>query len=582
MAEHRREITGSGRQDGAQKMKIREIHKPSSFEGAVWSVQGITDARIIYHAPPGCYMMQHMGALCNEWQPDFYSTLVSYANVMMGTEDALEKVLARVREENPPAIIIVTSPVIEITGDDVEGVAKKAGCSGAIIVRPKLGASLAEGKEQGLLSLLDLMKPPAATDEKTVNLIGPTCNTFNWRADVFELRRMLAGAGIRVNAVLTAGSTVAEIERAPRAALNVCMYPYDCGVETARQMLERFGVPYVADHVPVGFRESAAWLADIAERLAVDPNPFLRNEIRSAFDFSSSLLVSNTLFESSAALCTDNCDTYTVGIASFLHREMGMDICMATAGTDRAGRQLDGVCPTVLVNPGTDEKKRLFLEKAPTIILGNYYDLKLSTDLGFKNFLYADIPLIGYIFSENHPFMGFLGAKNLVETIGNEIYTKIFIETKGEMEGAISAGEVPWEVDAERALGKIAELLPHFVRSIAIKKIHQSADDIALKNNSKVTLQILQEVTEKYTPTRFKARYATLFDGMQPGPDGQAAPDAPAFTMPWDPEAREMLDLVPEEFRAQAAAGTEQFARDNSNTAVSTEIVEAYRKTLGF
>ena len=138
-----------------------------------------------------------------------------------------------------------------------------------------------------------------------------------------------------------------------------------------------------------------------------------------------------------------------------------------------------------MLNASIKEKKELLLETAPTVILGNYYDLKLSTDMGFKNFLFADIPLIGYIFSETTPFMGFMGAQHLIQSIGNEIYTKIFIETKGGLEGAISSGEVHWELDAEQALGRIAQLLPHFVRSIAIKKLHQVANEIAVERDRK-------------------------------------------------------------------------------------------------
>jgi len=567
---------------GPTGMTMKEIHRPSSFEGALWSLMGIRDARIIFHAPPGCYMMQHMNALCSEWQPEMFSTLVSYADVMMGTEDRLEKVLLKTAAQKPGAIIVVTSPVIEITGDDVEGIVKKVGFDRTVVVRPPLGASLAEGKEQGLLCLVDVMEPAERRDRASVNLIGPTYNTFNWRADVFELKRMLANAGIRVNAVLTADSTVEEIAHAPRGGLNVCMYPDDCGVATAQEMERRFGIPYTARHIPIGFGQSAAWLAEVAGHLGVDVKPYLAQEMQSALDFTTSLLVSNTLFESSAALSTDNCDTYSVGISSFLSREMGMDICMATVGSRSAAEKVGAVCDTVVVNPSIDEKKNLLVEKSPTIILGNYYDLKLTTDLGFKNFLFADIPLIGYIFSENHPFMGFMGAKNLVESVGNEIYMKIFIETKGEMEGTISSGEVAWEIDAERALGRIAEMLPHFVRSIAIKKIHQVADEIALQQNSSVTMTILQEVTRRYTPTRFKAKYATLFSEMHEQAGRGEEDKKPAFHMQWDEDAEEMLEMVPAEFQAKAVEGTEEYARKHKHTRVTAGVVEKYKNELGF
>ena len=566
----------------ARKMEVKEIHKPSSFEGAVWTAQGIQDARIIYHSPPGCYMMQHMNALCNEWHPDFYSTLLSYGNVMQGTEVQLENVLRKVAAENPKAIIIITSPVIEITGDDVEGVATKVGFDKTIIIRPPLGGSLAEGKERAALALLGLMDPSVERAPKTVNLIGPTYNSFNWRADVFELKRMLSSIGISVNTVFTADSTVEEIEHAPRASLNVCIYPYDWGIETAARMEERFSIPYVARHIPIGFRESAAWLEEIAGFLGIDARPYLAQEMKSALDFITTLLVFNTFFESSIALSTDNCDSYSLGISSFLQRELGMEIALVSVATDAAAEKVKGVCPTVLLNPTIDEKKNLFLEKSPTIILGNYYDLKLSTDLGFKNFLFADIPLIGHIFSENNPFMGFMGAKNLVQSIGNEIYTKIFIETKGEMEGVISHGEVQWELDAERALGKISELIPHFFRSIAIKKIHQVADEIAVRGKTKVTLKILQEVANRYTPTRFKAKYSTVFADIVESQTEDNGLEALTFGMEWEAEAREMMSLVPSEFRQQAVSGTEDFARRNRYTRITREAVEGYRKELGF
>ncbi len=566
----------------AKKMTMKEIHKPSSFEGAVWSVVGIKDARVVFHSPPGCYMMQHMNLLCGEQSGDMYCTQISYANVMMGTEEALEKVLLKVSEEKPKALIIVTSPVIEITGDDVEGIAKKIGIENTVIIRPPIGMSLSEGKEKTFLSLLDLMRKEEKPKEKSINLIGPTYETFNWRADVFELKRMLACINVSVNAVLTAHSTVEELIHAPDAMLNVCVYPYDFGTEVCRQMQKRFDIPYVSNHIPIGFRESAAWLDEIAKRLEVDAGTYLSEEIKSGLEFSSGLLVSNTLFESSAAICTDNCDSYSAGISSFLSREMGMKICMATVGTEKAAEKVRKVCDSVMVNPPMDEKKEMFLDKAPTIILGNYYDLKLSTDLGFKNFLMADIPHIGYVFSENRPFMGFMGAKNLVETITNEIYMKIFIETKGEMEGAISIGEVEWELAAERALNRIAEMLPHFVRSIAIKKIHQVADNMAMDRNSKVTMKILREVTNKYTPTRFKGKYATLFDDMEVTASKSPVSESPRFQMDWDEGAKEMLEMVPQEFLEKAVSGTEAFAKQNGHDRVTTVVVDAYRKDLGF
>ena len=54
------------------------------------------------------------------------------------------------------------------------------------------------------------------------------------------------------------------------------------------------------------------------------------------------------------------------------------------------------------------------------------------------------------------------------------------------------------------------------------------------------------------------------------------------FQMEWDQAAREMLEMVPAEFRSQAVSGTEEYARKRGHKRVSAEVVEAYRKELGF
>jgi hypothetical protein len=150
------------------------------------------------------------------------------------------------------------------------------------------------------------------------------------------------------------------------------------------------------------------------------------------------------------------------------------------------------------------------------------------------------------------------------------------------MEGVISHSGVQWELDAERALGKISELIPHFFRSIAIKKIHQVADEIAVREKSKVTLKILQEVASRYTPTRFKAKYSTVFADIEESQTEDNGSEELTFGMEWEAEAREMMSLVPSEFRQQAVSGTEDFARRNRYTRITREAVEGYRKELGF
>ena len=53
---------------------------------------------------------------------------------------------------------------------------------------------------------------------------------------MFELKRMLSSIGVKINAMMSAGSTAAELKKTPQAALNLCSYPYDRGKKVAKEM----------------------------------------------------------------------------------------------------------------------------------------------------------------------------------------------------------------------------------------------------------------------------------------------------------------------------------------------------------
>ena len=121
-------------------------------------------------------------------------------------------------------------------------------------------------------------------------------------------------------------------------------------------------------------------------------------------------------------------------------------------------------------------------------------------------------------------------------------------------------------------------MLPHFIRSIALKKIHHAADETAVQQNSPVTLKILQEVATKYTPTRFKAKYFTIFTDMQNTPLVPDGAEQAVFQMQWDKDAVEMLEMVPDEFVAKAVRETEDYARENNYGQITIAVVNEYRK----
>ncbi|MCP4713695.1 MAG: hypothetical protein GY868_01150, partial [Deltaproteobacteria bacterium] len=467
-----------------------------------------------------------------------------------------------------------------------EGVAAKVGFKDTLTVRPPIGGIVSAGKDAFFMRLLDIMDV-GETIPNTVNIIGPTFSTFNWMADVCELSRMLEGIGVKVNAVMTAGSTVAELKQMPRAGLNLCIYPYDCGVDTAKEMEKRFGIPYIADLLPIGFENSARWLEKIAGHFGLQETGFVKSEMQSAIEFACSNMFFTVTFEMTAALSFDNSNTFAVGISEFFEREAGVDVVMASVSNGQAAERIREVCDEVLLNPTIEQKRDAFVSTSAMAIFGNFYDKKITMDAGFQNFIFADMPTIGYLCTENCPFMGFRGAKYLIQALVNEVYMGIFLETKGDMEGPISTGVVPWDVEADQALIKVSEMIPHFVRATAVKKLHQVAEQVAQERGSNVTLAIVQEVADKFTPTKFKAKFSAVFENVEPAPVDAADEDEEVpvssleFGMPWDDSGKAVLEQVPSPFRQVAVTGTEDYARENGYEVITEAVVAEYRKEIG-
>ena len=139
---------------------------------------------------------------------------------------------------------------------------------------------------------------------------------------------------------------------------------------------------------------------------------------------------------------------------------------------------------------------------------------------------------------------------------------------------------------------KIGEMIPHFVRATALKKLHLVSEQTAQERGTKVTLAIMQEVADKFTPTKFKAKFSAVFEdtGNRDGTSGAFASfeedeDVPVesltFTMSWEEEVKNMLGEIPAPFRKVAVSNTEAYARKHSHNTVTVEVFEAFREELG-
>ncbi|MBU7012716.1 MAG: nitrogenase component 1 [Theionarchaea archaeon] len=241
--------------------------------GALRIMGGITDGISLTHAPSGCAFFQKFQiSSCFGHDLRTPCTDLLDEDAVYGGEDKLKEALIQADTRyNPKLIGVLNTCTPQIIGDDVDAVIES--------VRPHLGCKYvfsvnadglqyytqSYGYNEALVKLIDnVFQHPKEKTEKSVNLFGEIIPGFSALGmDKFILRDLLKRIGVRVQAIVTAGSSVAELEQAPRAEANVPR----CGLMlsyASRRMENRFGVPTLDVLMPYGIRNTSRWLKKIA------------------------------------------------------------------------------------------------------------------------------------------------------------------------------------------------------------------------------------------------------------------------------------------------------------------------------
>ena len=133
---------------------------------------------------------------------------------------------------------------------------------------------LEKAKKQGKLNLSKTEKPSA-------NIIGIFTLGFHNQHDSRELQKLLTDLGVHVNLVIPEGGCVTELHKLPQAWFNVVPYR-EVGLMTGNYLLQEFDMPLIST-TPMGVVETAIFVRQVAMAL---------NKVKSTF--SSSQLVTQS------------------------------------------------------------------------------------------------------------------------------------------------------------------------------------------------------------------------------------------------------------------------------------------------
>lgn len=226
-----------------------------AFDGAMITLVPITDAAHLVHGPNGC--------IGNYWggrdslssgsliYKTCFTTDMDENDIIFGSAKKLYRAILELQRRYKPAAIFVYSTCVSaLIGDDINGACREAAQTTGTPIIPVDSPGFIGHKNQGIRlaseALLEHVIGTAEPDTITpydINLIGE----YNIGGDIWNILPMLEKLGIRVLAKITGDACYQEICYAHRAKLNVVNSSAKAMLKMAKQMQERFDIPYITE-----------------------------------------------------------------------------------------------------------------------------------------------------------------------------------------------------------------------------------------------------------------------------------------------------------------------------------------------
>jgi len=450
------------------------------------STCALTGASAFFDAIPGSFMLVNGPLWCYfyamKYVEDydasalrrFHCTQPEGNALVYGTEKDLLAGLDFVKSNfAPERIFILNNCSVSLVGDDIAGIAAKAGLPCPVYAADcgGIAGDFAEGYEIALLRVIEEVKKnakdrtclpfensktqdsnkgsanvsetktenvntirlsdsnadaPVADKEfaskPTLNLLGLSPTYFRGEEDIIEIRRILEKAGYRINAVPGGGSTWAEIMQLPKADLNIVLRD-ELALKAARELKTEFGTPYLSAGMPYGIQGTLAWLETINAALPAIDLEAVRQEaetVNARLQFRSSNMQSlwGPLWFDNILIAAPPSEA--AGIAEAVRGEWadtGNLIIHFTQDTALRPKAANKIC---IAGKDDAAMKETFENWSGGLVLGSSLEASRLVRLK-KPFVNCNIVLPTYheIIATDSPLCGIRGAAYLFERIWN-------------------------------------------------------------------------------------------------------------------------------------------------------------------
>lgn len=171
------------------------------------------------------------------------SVVLNSHDVTFGSAESMHKAFKEiVAEYRPKCVMLVTTCVIEVIGDDYDAIAEELTKQYSIPVMAVHTEHFKcedhfPGFERAITACQSIMQPQEG--DGSVNVLGQRFGDF---ADT-ELYALLQKSGVKIGVQLPSGCTSDDIRHAPAAKVNIVVN--DIALPLAQAMQEQYGIPYV-------------------------------------------------------------------------------------------------------------------------------------------------------------------------------------------------------------------------------------------------------------------------------------------------------------------------------------------------
>jgi chlorophyllide a reductase subunit Z len=485
----------------------RDIPDTSSYWAAVWTMCAMPDVHVICDAPIGCFNLVATAI------PDYTDAVPHIENITpsvirdaevggRGTSQAVQRTYEGLRDEGlleGKRLIVVSTAESELIGSDLTDLVPLLKPGTTFFHSESLTDDEWLGRDRTLQWLWERYGAADAAgitpEPGLVNIIGPTYGCFNAPSDLEEIRRVIEGAGGRINLVYPYESRLSDTPGLAKAAVNVVLYK-----EFGATLATTLGQPWA--YAPMGMQQTTDFLRQLGAWLgtSAQAEAFIRREKRTTLRAVWDLWRGpQSDWFPTLEIGIVATSTYADGLRAYFRDELGIPVAFAV-GRPRRAEDLD-----------TEAVRARLHTRPPTFVFGSINERIYLAEGGARgtHFIPAAFPGAVVRRAVGTPFMGYRGAVYVIQEIVNHLYDTLFnflpvdgayakpaaggppagvsaagkagsagngTNNLGGATGANAPGNLPWAAEAKALLDRALDKVPFLARISASRDLQMRVE----------------------------------------------------------------------------------------------------------